>query len=150
MGQGCSSVSTASDRNAAGAGSIPQCGKGFLSQSQLSVQTLLRCPYTPVCNCIVHARVRWIMETLKHPAPLVGWVARLCRRWLSPMKATRIFHGRNPKGTMQLLKKSNPWQAIFGDKFFLIFFLQEHTVKLTWQVLRRKQERKKWLTYQVD
>ena len=50
---------------------------------------------------VVHVRVRWIMETLKHPACTVGWVARLCRRWLSPGKATRIFHGRNPIGTIQ-------------------------------------------------
>ena len=32
----------ASDRHAADAGSIPRCGKGFFSRSQLSVQTLLR------------------------------------------------------------------------------------------------------------
>ena len=40
----------ATERHAANAGSIPQCGKGFFSQSELSVQTLLRCPYTPVRN----------------------------------------------------------------------------------------------------
>ena len=40
----------ASDRHAADAGSIPRCGTGFFSQSQLSVQTLLRCLYTPMCN----------------------------------------------------------------------------------------------------
>ena len=50
MGWGCSSVSRASDRHAADAGSIPRCGKGFFSQSQLSAQTLLRRPYTPVHN----------------------------------------------------------------------------------------------------
>ena len=44
---GCSSVGRASDRRAADAGSIPRCGKGFSSQSQLSVQILLRCPYNP-------------------------------------------------------------------------------------------------------
>ena len=26
---------------------------------------------------VVHVRVRWIMETLKHPACTVGWVAQL-------------------------------------------------------------------------
>ena len=41
------SVGRAWDRHAANAGSIPPCGKGFLSKSQLSVQTLLRCPYSP-------------------------------------------------------------------------------------------------------
>ena len=40
----------ASDQHAADAGLIPRCGMGFLSQSQLSVQTLLQCPCTPVCN----------------------------------------------------------------------------------------------------
>ena len=51
---------------------------------------------------VVHVRLRWIMETLKHPACTVGWVARLCRSWLSLGKATRIFHGRNSIGTIQL------------------------------------------------
>ena len=53
---------------------------------------------------VVRARVRWIMETLKHPACIVRWVARLCRSWLSLGKATRISHGENPIGTMQLYK----------------------------------------------
>ena len=39
-----------SKRNDADAGSIPRRGTGVFSQSQLSVQTLLRCPYTPVCH----------------------------------------------------------------------------------------------------
>ena len=51
---------------------------------------------------IVHIKVRWIKETQKHPACTVGWVARLCRSWFSPGKATRISHGRNPNGTIQL------------------------------------------------
>ena len=78
------------------------------------MQALLRCPYIP-CACtyicahvkdpVVHVRVRWIMETLKRSTCRVIWVARLCRSWLSPGKATRIFHGRNPIGTIQLLKK---------------------------------------------
>ena len=49
-GWGYSSVGRSSNRHAADAGSIPRCGKGFFSQSQLSMQTLLRCPYTPVRN----------------------------------------------------------------------------------------------------
>ena len=49
-GWGCSSVGRASDRHAADAGSTSRCGKGIFSQSPLSVQTLLRCPYTPVRN----------------------------------------------------------------------------------------------------
>ena len=37
----------ASDRHAADAGSIPWCGKGFFSQSQVSVHTLLRVSVHP-------------------------------------------------------------------------------------------------------
>ena len=51
-GLGCSSVGKVSDRHAADSGLIPRCGKGFSSQSQLSVQTLSLCPYTQVCNRI--------------------------------------------------------------------------------------------------
>ena len=45
-----SSVGRASDwkaRSNTDAGSSPRCGKGFFSRSQLPVQTLLRCPYSP-------------------------------------------------------------------------------------------------------
>ena len=51
---------------------------------------------------VIHVRVRWIMETLKHPAWTVDWVGRLCRGWFSPGKATRISYGKNPNGTRQL------------------------------------------------
>ena len=53
---------------------------------------------------VVHVRVRWIMETLKCLECTVGWVARLCRSWLSPGAATRISHGRNPFGVIQFLR----------------------------------------------
>ena len=45
--RGVSSVGAASDWNAGSnedAGSIPRCAKRFFSQTQLSVQTLSRCP----------------------------------------------------------------------------------------------------------
>ena len=48
MGRG-GSDGAASDRKAGSntdAGSIPCCGKGFYSQNQLSVQTLLQCLYS--------------------------------------------------------------------------------------------------------
>ena len=62
-----------------------------------------------VNDSVVYARVWWIMETLKHPACTVRWVAQLCRSWLSPGKATRISHERNPIGTMHLFKKKYNW-----------------------------------------
>ena len=55
---------------------------------------------------VVHVRVRWTTETLKHPAYTVGWVARLCRSWLSSRKATRISHGRNSTGNNTVVKIS--------------------------------------------
>ena len=63
VGGGCSSVGRASDQNVADAGSIPRCGKGFFSRSQLSVQTLLRCPYT-TCE---QSHAFTSMRTLKIP-----------------------------------------------------------------------------------
>ena len=51
-GWGGSSVGKALDRHIADAGSIPQSGKGFFSQSRLSVQTLLQCLYAPLWNCM--------------------------------------------------------------------------------------------------
>ena len=56
---------------------------------------------------VVHVRVRWIMETLKHTACTVDWVARLCRSWLFPGKATRISHVRNPSGAIHWSNKIN-------------------------------------------
>ena len=51
-----------------------------------------------------HVRVCWIMETLRHIACIVGWVVRLSQLAF-PRKATQSSHGRNPSGTIQLLKK---------------------------------------------
>ena len=79
-GWGYSSVGRASDRHFADACSIPRCGKFFFFffQSQLLVQTYgVRTPScaiacTNICahvkDPVVHVRVRWIKETLKHPA----------------------------------------------------------------------------------
>ena len=72
-----------------------------------SVQTLLRCPFTPCAiACInicvhvkvpvVHIRVRWIMEALNHPACTVRRVARLCRSWLTRGKQPEFPMGEIP------------------------------------------------------
>ena len=105
----------ASHLHAADAGSIPRCGKGFFSlpESSFSVDSLtgvrappcaMACIYicAHVKDLVVHVRVWWIKETLKHSACTVGRVARLCCSGLFPGKATRISHGRNPIGTIQL------------------------------------------------
>ena len=106
-GWGCSSVGKASDRHAAETGSIPRCAKGFFSQSTFSADSLydVRAPpcvtacikiYAHVKDPVVHVRVRWIMEALKRPACTVGWVARLCRCWLSHEKAPEFPMGEIP------------------------------------------------------
>ena len=51
---------------------------------------------------VVHIRVWWIMQTLKHAACTVCLLAWLCRSWLSQGKTTGISHRRNPNGTIQL------------------------------------------------
>ena len=132
-GWGSSSVSRASDRYAADAGSIPRCDKGCFSKNQLSVQTLMVSVHPPcaiacinicghVTGPLVHIRVRWNMQTLTYAARTAGWVARLCRSWFSPDKATRISHGRTPNGTTQLsiylsiylsILVFGPWHSAF-------------------------------------
>ena len=82
---GCSLVSRASDWHAFDAGWIPWCGKGFFSQSAFSADSLTvsvhLCVQLHVFTCahvkdpVIHVRVWWIMETLKHPACTVSWVA---------------------------------------------------------------------------
>ena len=107
-----------SDRPAAGTGSIPWCGKGFFSQSTFSADSLT-CVRTPPCanacinicahvnDPVVHFRVRWIMDTLKHRASTVGWVAQLCRSLLSPEKQPEFPMGKIPMGQYSCLKKSH-------------------------------------------
>ena len=126
-----------SDRHAADAGSIPQMRQEiFLPESTFSADSLTRvrthpCAILRISICahvkdlVVHVRVRWIMETLKHPACTVGWVARVCRSWPFPEKATRISHGRNPTRTIQL---SKVFKKYFFLKSLIQPFLQEATV----------------------
>ena len=95
---------------------FPSVARNFLTESTFSANCRT-CVHTFLCaiaftNICAHAkepallvRVRWIIETLKHPACTVGWVAQLCHSWLSPGKATQISLGRNPIRTIQLLKK---------------------------------------------
>ena len=103
MGWGVAQLVRASDRHAADAGSIPRCGKGFFPPESTFSADSLTVPVHPPCaiacinicahfkDPVVHVRVRWIMEMLKHPACTIGWVARLSHNWLSPGKATQIF-----------------------------------------------------------
>ena len=106
--RGCSSVGRASHRHAADAGSIPR-----FSLIQLSVQTLLQCPHTTVCNRMQYhmcARYRsrcpcW--NSLEYGSTKI---ASMHRRLGSttlwqlafPEKETRSSRGRNPIGTKLL------------------------------------------------
>ena len=87
----------------------------FLRESTFSADSLAVSVHLPLAiaciyisahveNSVAHVRVRWIMETLKHPVCTVGWLARPCRSWLSPGKAIRISHRRNSIWTIQLWK----------------------------------------------
>ena len=87
----------------------------FSPESTFSADSLT-CVRTPLCaiasinvcahvkDLVVQVRVQWIMETLKHPAYIVVWAVWLRRSWISLGKATWISYGRNPIGTIQLLK----------------------------------------------
>ena len=79
---------------------FPGAARDFFPGVNFQCRLSYVCPYTRVIACIyicahvkdpvVHVRVRWIMQTLKHPTCTVGWVPQLCRSWLSLGKATRI------------------------------------------------------------
>ena len=67
---------------------FPGAAKVFLPESTLSADSLTCVrtpPYAIACivnifshvkDPVVHVSVRWIMETLKHPACTLGWVSR--------------------------------------------------------------------------
>ena len=61
-----------------------------LSYGVHTPQCAITCIYIclHVKDPIVYVRVQLIMETLKHQACTVGWVAQLCHSWLSLGKAT--------------------------------------------------------------
>ena len=111
----CSSVGRASDRYAADAGLILRCGKDFSprvnDQCRLSYSVRIHpraIAYMKICVHVkdpaVHGTVWWIMETLKHQACVVGWVARLCGSWLTG-KATRTSHARISKWDNTVVKR---------------------------------------------
>ena len=74
----------------------------FLPESTFSADSIT-CVHKPPCaiacinicvhvkDPVAHVRVRWNMETLKHPASTVGWVARLWHCWLSPGESNLNF-----------------------------------------------------------
>ena len=120
-GWGCSSAGRASARHAAAA-------KEFSLRDKFQCR-LLRCAIACICICahvkdpVVHVRVRWIMETLKHPACTVGWVARLCRSWLSPLEGNPNF----------------PWEKSHWDNTVLKV---QSKVKRLWPFIKKKKLKK--------
>ena len=110
-------------------GLIPRCGKGVVSQSQLSVQTLLRCPYTPVCaiECIklrMCARTRSCSPCQNSVVYGNTKTTSMHRRlgsetlphWAFHGKATRISYGRNPNETIHCTNKKNKTGAGKADR----------------------------------
>ena len=129
LGGNVAQMVRAVDHHAPDASSIPQCCKGLFSRSQLSVKTLT-CVCTPPCavacinicahvkDPVVHVRVRWIMETVKHPACTVGWVARLLQL---------AFSGEsNP---------NFPWEKSHWDNTVVNFYYFFFKVKDLFQIL---------------
>ena len=73
--------------------------------------------HTPLCavTCIntcahlkdpgVHVRVWWIIETLKHPACIIGWVARLSQLAFPEEKPPKFPMGEIPLGQYSCKEK---------------------------------------------
>ena len=100
-GWGCSSVGSASNRHAANVGrfdspvrqriSLPE--STFSADSPMMsvhprIQLHILTSVAHVKDPVVNVRVRWIMETLKHPACTIDWTLQLCHNWFSLRKAT--------------------------------------------------------------
>ena len=127
----------ASDWHAADTGSIPLCGKGFFSQSQLTEQTHWP-PCTIACinicahvkDPVVHDRVQWIMETLKHPACTIGWAARLLHLAF-PGESNLYFpweksHWDNTDAKKKVLKNCYCWLWHWRNQLAEVCFWQAH------------------------
>ena len=106
-----------------------QCGKGFFLprvnfQCRLSFGVR-----TSLCAiaCIKRFRACWrfcspCQSSVEYgntqtASSTVGWIARPSHRWLSLGKATRISHGRNPNGTIQLQKIKKSYRPIYLCKW---------------------------------
>ena len=74
-----------------------------------------------------------IMETLRHPACTIGWVAWLCLSWLSLGKATRISHRRNSFGTIQLFKKKRKCKVQCGSSISIMLLWGKNESKVVQQ-----------------
>ena len=73
------------------------------------------------------------METLKHPACNIGWVAWCCCSWLSLGKATRISHGKNSIGTAKLSKNlSNTTCSLPSPKQLYYLHKNSNTKEEEW------------------
>ena len=113
----CRSVGRSSDRHAAEARSVPRCGKGFFSQSQLSVQTFLQCSHTPVCNrmhshlCALERSSGPHQSSMDYGNTKTASIHRkLGSATLSQLafpgeKSNLHFPWKNPNRTIQLFKK---------------------------------------------
>ena len=69
---------------------------------------------------VVHVRVRWIMETLKHYACTVGWVVRLSRSWLSLKESNPNFPWKKSQKDNTVIK--NVYINIENKAGIQIFF----------------------------
>ena len=118
VGWGCSPVGRALERHAADARSTREFSPSVNFQCRLSYGVRTP-PCTIACiNVCAHVKdpvvpvsVRWIMGTLKRPACTAGSVAGLRGSWLSPGKATLIFHGINFNGAIPSSIPS-PWRSL--------------------------------------
>ena len=71
--------------------------------SPYTIASIYMCEH--VKDLVVNVRVRWIMETQKHPARTVGWVVRLCCSWLFQVKGNPNFLNEKTKCDNTVVKK---------------------------------------------
>ena len=76
------------------------------------------CAY--VKDPVVHVRLRWIMETLKHPACTVGWVARLCHSRLSQGKVSCETSKQTNKQKQTVLRVDTSISVLISNTYIVL------------------------------
>ena len=85
-------------------------------------------------DLVVHVRVWWIMETLKHPACTVGWVAQLCCSWLSLEKQPEFPTGEIPFG-QYICEKEKKKEKVMIFLCVFSFLFSRYVQSVHWSCL---------------
>ena len=163
MGGARSSKGGVSDRHAADTSSIPQCGKGFFLPEETSSADSLTVSVQPCVQLYaltyVHmlkilsskSTVRWIMETLQHPACTIRWAARFSvttgfpqgKQPEFPATLSNVWHGcTEQRWWKSCMAAAKAWRRQQTADFFHNNWASALD-SITWEIQIQKKKKKK-------